>query len=474
MPAKTRTDLLREVAALRARVQHAEDTLDAIRRGEVDAIVTDGPAGEQIFTLQTAERPYRLIVEEMQEGAVTVAPDGTVLYCNRSFARMLQRNPGKLLGSSIYDYLYPPDLSLMRGLLWDATPGVPRRGELHWLAADGHRIPAYVGANSLMIDALASVSLVVLDLSEQRRQQHALGLLQALAMAISTAQDFESALSSVLRHVCHATGWTLGEAWLPRADGVGLERSPAWYCGAANVQEMLQEHTEQVTCLPGIGLIGRVWASKKAAWMRDLRFESQPGSAAGPLGLNAAVAIPVLARDEAMAVIAFYMEVPRDEDAQLMELISTVAAQLGPMIQRKQLEDAHALLASIVESMQEAIVSTTLDGVVLSWNAAAERFYGYRPNDIKGRRMNVLLYPDGIAEMNRILDEVRQGQRVARHTHIVRARGDHVPAYVTVSPIRRGAGEIVGAAFHIGKPQLPVAVKPAGGIAPATGKRARA
>lgn len=472
MPSKTRAELVQEIADLRARIQQAEGTLDAIRRGEVDAIVTDGPAGEQIFTLQTAERPYRLIVEEMQEGAVTVAPDGTVLYCNRSFAQMLQRTPGKLLGSSIYEYLDFPDHGLMRGLLWDPTPGAPRRGELHWLAADGHRIPAYVGANSLMIDALASIALVVLDLSEQRRQEHALGLLQALAMAISTAHDFESALNSVLRHVCHATGWALGEVWLPRADGVGLERSPAWYCGAPNVQE-LQGQTERVTCLPGIGLIGRVWASKKPAWVRDLRFESQSGSAVGQLDLHAAVVIPVLARDEAMAVIAFYMHAPRDEDAPLMELITTVAAQLGPMIQRKQLEDAHMLLASIVESMQDAIVSTTLDGIVLSWNAAAEALYGYGPNDIKGRRMNVLLYPDGVAEMNRILEEVRQGQRVARHTHIVRARGDHVPAYVTVSPIRRGAGEIVGAALHIGKPQKPVAVKPTGGVAAATGKSRR-
>ena len=173
-------------------------------------------------------------------------------------------------------------------------------------------------------------------------------------------------------------------------------------------------------------------------------------------------------------MIAFYMHAPRNEDAQLMELITTVAAQLGPMIQRKQLEDAHMLLASIVESMQDAIVSTTLDGIVLSWNAAAEKLYGYRPNDIKGRRINVLLYPDGVEEMNRILEEVRQGQRVVRHTHIVRARGDHVPAYLTVSPIRRGAGEVVGAALHVGNPQKPVSVKPFGGVARATGKPSRA
>lgn len=472
MPQKTRTELTQEVAALRARLLHAEDTLDAIRRGEVDAIVTEGPQGEQIFTLQTAERPYRLIVEEMQEGAVTVAPDGMVLYCNRSFAHMLQRSVGKLLGTSIYDYLLSGDQGTMRGLLWGPTPGIPRRAELHWVAADGRRIPAYVGANALMIDGLANISLVVLDLTEQRRQEHALSLLQAMAMAISTAPDFESALTTVLRNMCHATDWTLAEAWLPRAGGPGLERSPAWYCGAERAHELHPE-VEAVTCLPGIGLIGRVWASKKPAWLRDLRFESAASGIVQQLGLNAAVVIPVLARDEVVAVIAFYMHAPRDEDAQLMDLISTVAAQLGPIIQRKQLEDAHMLLAAIVESMQDAIVSTSLDGVVLSWNSAAEKLYGYRPNDIKGRRLNVLFYPDGTGEMNRILDDVKQGQRLSRQTHIVRAGGDHVPAHVTVSPIRRGAGEIIGAALHIGKPQKPVAVKSASAAPALRGKHGR-
>lgn len=119
------------------------------------------------------------------------------------------------------------------------------------------------------------------------------------------------------------------------------------------------------------------------------------------------------------------------------------------MIQRKQLEGAHMLLASIVESMHDAIVSTTLDGIVLTWNAAAEKLYGYRPNDIKGRRINVLFYPDGMEEMNRILDEVRQGERVAQQTHIVpRARRprarirDGIP-----DPARRGRDRRRGAAY---------------------------
>src|ERR1700761_1238659 len=71
---------------LRARLQEAEDTLDAIRNGDVDAVVVGGSAGQQVYTLQNADRPYRVLIEQMQEGALTLSDDGTILYCNERFA----------------------------------------------------------------------------------------------------------------------------------------------------------------------------------------------------------------------------------------------------------------------------------------------------------------------------------------------------------------------------------------------------
>src|SRR6201992_3602622 len=69
-----------------SRLREAEETLEAIRTGEVDAVVVAGPAGQQVYTLENADRPYRVLVEQMQEGAVTFSHDGTILYCNERFA----------------------------------------------------------------------------------------------------------------------------------------------------------------------------------------------------------------------------------------------------------------------------------------------------------------------------------------------------------------------------------------------------
>jgi PAS domain-containing protein len=85
---KRKTQPVRSTQAtdLLARIAELEETLRAIRMGEVDAVLVSSPNGDQVFTLQGAEHPYRLMVETIDEGAATLADDGTVLYANRSFA----------------------------------------------------------------------------------------------------------------------------------------------------------------------------------------------------------------------------------------------------------------------------------------------------------------------------------------------------------------------------------------------------
>src|SRR6476660_6564632 len=78
-----------EIIELRRRLEEAEETLRAIREGEVDALVVDSPHGEMIYTLTSADYPYRLMIDEMNEGAVSVSPDSFILYSNRNFSSIL-------------------------------------------------------------------------------------------------------------------------------------------------------------------------------------------------------------------------------------------------------------------------------------------------------------------------------------------------------------------------------------------------
>ena len=121
---------------LAARLQEAEETLHAIRSGEVDAIVVNGPDGEKVFTLQGADHIYRVFVERMNEGAAVLSSDHTILHCNRRFARLLGAGIQSVIGSSIHCMVWPGDRAGLDTLLRRAIQR-PCRGETAVAVQDG-------------------------------------------------------------------------------------------------------------------------------------------------------------------------------------------------------------------------------------------------------------------------------------------------------------------------------------------------
>jgi PAS domain-containing protein len=94
---------------LRERLDAAEEILSALRSGEVDAIVASGPDGDRVYTLKGADEAYRLTVQNMAEGALAVAPNGMILFCNESFTSILAIPHERVIGSSFHDYIVPED-----------------------------------------------------------------------------------------------------------------------------------------------------------------------------------------------------------------------------------------------------------------------------------------------------------------------------------------------------------------------------
>ena len=105
---RTRAQLLEEIEQLRLRLEEAEQTLEAIRHGDVDALVVTGPQGEQVFSITGAEHIYRVIVETMNEAALTVDPDETVLFCNQRFCDLMKTPIHEAIGRKVTDFAARP------------------------------------------------------------------------------------------------------------------------------------------------------------------------------------------------------------------------------------------------------------------------------------------------------------------------------------------------------------------------------
>jgi PAS domain S-box-containing protein len=163
-----RLDMHDELEELRTRLQEAEDTLSAIRSGEVDALVVNVPYGEQVFTLKGADHTYRIIVEQMAEAALTLSLDGTILYCNGRFAALIKRPLEMVIGSAIAKFLTGESEAVFRSLVAEGCKG---RSEVVLQASDGATVPAYISCNRVMIENCQAVCVIVTDLTEQKRQE---------------------------------------------------------------------------------------------------------------------------------------------------------------------------------------------------------------------------------------------------------------------------------------------------------------
>ena len=158
-----------QVRELLNRLAEAEETLDAIRNGEVDGLVVNGSNGEQIYTLIGADHPYRVMVEEMEEGAVTLSVHGMILYCNRRFAEMLQASQAQVLGTAIAKYLTRESYATFAQLIGECWSGSCAHGEVDLLARKGTLVPVSLACSTLPLEGnIESICLVVTNLTARK------------------------------------------------------------------------------------------------------------------------------------------------------------------------------------------------------------------------------------------------------------------------------------------------------------------
>jgi len=202
--AKTKEELLFEIEDLRIRLEEAEETLRAIRGGEVDGLVVSGPEGDRLFLLKGAGDAYRVFVEAMNEGAVTLSHDGTILYCNDRFAGMIETDYEKVIGHSIYQFIASIDV-------FESAFERGKRGkekvEVLLKRKDKEPLPVYFSLNPLLEDEVPAICVVVMDLETLKESEKQLKYLASRLLAAHEderkriAGDIHDGLGSTLSQI---------------------------------------------------------------------------------------------------------------------------------------------------------------------------------------------------------------------------------------------------------------------------------
>jgi len=160
-----------DIEELRQRLQEAEETLEAIRSGHVDALVVATPEGDKVYTLQGADHRFRRLVETMNEGAAMLAHDGTILYANQGLAAILGRRAQTVAGLELREVVAPSSKATFAALLAQGQQATAR-AEVQLVRFDG--TIAYVHISATPTEEADSVALVVTDLTDQKRSEEIL------------------------------------------------------------------------------------------------------------------------------------------------------------------------------------------------------------------------------------------------------------------------------------------------------------
>ena len=459
-----------EIAELQRRLEEAEETLRAIRRGEVDALVVDGPAGEMIYTLTSADYPYRLMIDEMNEGAVSVSPDSLILYSNRNFAGILGLPETNMTGISLRRYVAPEMRDQFLEDLEKARHQSIRR-EYILNGGGGSDVPVLMSFAKLQPQT-NSINIVVTDLTAQKgyeeRLRHAKdGLEELVSDRTKELRDSEARLFRILEHsaadlkamrrlneigtLCAIEGDNV-DGCLNEILNVAIEISAA---DKGNIQ-LLDPVTGKLILKAHRGFeepfleffaqvsdegsaCGLAMRSNQRVIVEDIT-ESEIYTGTPSLetmcdaGVRAVQSLPLLSSTgNLLGMISTHFSVPHRPSEQELRLMDLLARQTADYLERKRVEEEREQLLSSEHELRETAEEA---------NRLKDEFLAIMSHELRNP-LNVIL---GYAELLLRVDEIKNSESLRRMADAVKrnavAQSKLIRDLLDLSRLRSGKLEL--------------------------------
>lgn len=414
----------------------------------------DAPAANPLHAV------LAVAVNQAAEAVMVAAPDGTIIYVNPSFEALTGYSAAEALGQSPRILKSGKHDSAFYDRFWATIlAGEPFRADVTNRRKDG-RLYTEEHTVTPVRDAAGEIACfisIATDVTEKRRAEREVDLLSRLMKAIAEAEDFDSALAIAMREICQVTGWDYGEVWVPSADGGLMVSNPVWY-GSGPIIDAFRERTAGFTFPSGRGLPGRVWELQAPVWHEDVSALSGgvfPRSAiAAELGIRAGFGVPIIDRGEVLAVLGFFLLESREEDEEMVAIVSAVASELGALVRRKhaesQLTETTERLAVTLRSIGDGVITTDANGIVEVLNPVAEALTGWNQESVAGHPLaevfNIINEFTREPCENPVLKVLASGRVVglANHTVLVSRDGSEYILNDSAAPIRDDEGNIQG------------------------------
>lgn len=263
-----------------------------------------------------------------------------------------------------------------------------KTGEYHWFQA----MAVYK-----TYEDESHMSGALLDISERKKSQQQMEIHYGLTKMLGEADDWKKAIPKILEIICTNLSWEIGALWLVEESKEFLYCAEVWT--AEDIRsKAFGEMTLATKFKFGTVLPGKVWQDEKPYWITDVTEYTgfTRLAQAKKINLHSAFAVPIILKDHLIGVLEFFTQGKQLQDDELMNFMSSVGNQIALFIERKHVEQEFQKIsahnAAILDSANDIIITTTVDGKILSANLQATKTFGYMINELINMNINELIY----------------------------------------------------------------------------------
>lgn len=401
---------------------------------------------EQTRELASREERFRSLCQTSPVGIFETDSEGKTTYANSCWENMSGLSTEELTGKPWYMSVHPDDkaqvIEQWQRMLesgandYSAELRIVRpAGELAW----GHCL-----ATRLRLDNQKSGFVCTIeDITKRKVSDMAQ---YGTAAILSETRSVEEAAPRILWLASHILDLEAAILWRVDENEDFLRLEHAWFSPISE-EEGMRQATKNNRYQKSEGLAGLVWTIGRPMWMdrehmlRNVKSETDINANSR---VNSAFACPVQVHHKTVGVLEFYSRASTQLSLELLESYASVATQLGQFAERLEAETSAKQLAAIVECSEDAIMSASLTGKIISWNKGAERLFGFADEEIIGKSIELVILPQSKDQFFALIADLINDIPVEGYeTVIVKRDGTHVDVSLTVSPVKSETDRIV-------------------------------
>ncbi len=413
----------------------------------------------EVMTLETIERQkeeLNVLLSSIGDAVIATDREGRVTFMNQVAAGFTGNDQNDVIGKDVDSVFHiinedtrqpaeiPVGTVIKQGIvvgMANHTILISKDGTERMIEDSAAPIKGVDGfiRGVVMVFRDATVEKLTLRRREARRK---------VSEILATADSVEKVLPAVLEAVCASLKLQAGEIWFPDESGKSLKLKATWSVESAQLQEFEKE-SRGVSFGIGSGLPGGVLAAMKPLWIQLIGNEPQFGRSeiARQAGLRSVFGVPLSSHGNALGAMLFFSASEMKPDTDLMNTMEDIGKQVGLLVSKLEAESRLKVISQNLQSFVKhtplIVISTDLEGRILSVNDSFEKAYGWTAEEVTGRTIDVLIPKGEKRDLNERMRTVAEGNSVRYEARRVRKDGQMIDIAVMLSPVTDKNGNVV-------------------------------